>query len=104
MITITGTVGTSGKYLVSSIAVTTTANAVLKITFENNTAGTNLGLYAGTLAEFDSGATTAMKLNGSGGPGFKFLTIIDTNKLNGKFIFVRRDVGTAPSQFTLIIE
>jgi hypothetical protein len=83
--------------------MTTTANEVLKITFENNTSGTNLELDAGTLAEFNAG-TSSMILNGSGGPGFKFLTIIDTNKLNGKVIYVRRAVGTANSQFTLNIE
>ena len=53
MITITGTVGSSGKYLVTGIPVDTTANAVLKIAFENNTSGTNLGLFAGTTANFE---------------------------------------------------
>ena len=53
MITITGTVGSSGKYLVTGIPVDTTANAVLKIAFENNTSGTNLALFAGTDANFE---------------------------------------------------
>jgi hypothetical protein len=39
MITITGTVGSSGKYLVTGLPVDTTANAVLKMAFENNTSG-----------------------------------------------------------------
>ena len=71
MITITGTVGSSGKYLVTGIPVDTTANAVLKIAFENNTSGTNLGLFAGTVANFESGSG-GMQLSDSGGPGFQF--------------------------------
>jgi hypothetical protein len=54
MITITGTVGSAGKYLVTGIPVDTKANAVLKIAFENNTPGTNLALLAGTDADFGS--------------------------------------------------
>ena len=42
MITITGTVGSSGKYLVTSIPVKSKVDAVLKISFENNTSGTNV--------------------------------------------------------------
>ena len=103
MITITGTVGSSGKYLVTGIPVDTTANAVLKIAFENNTSGTNLGLFAGTVANFES-ESGGTQLSDSGGPGFQFLTIIDTKQLSGKVIFVRREVGTANSQFTLTIE
>jgi hypothetical protein len=56
MITITGTVGSSGKYLVTGLPVDTTANAVLKMAFENNTSGTNLALFAGTNANFKSGS------------------------------------------------
>jgi hypothetical protein len=56
MITITGSVGSSGKYLVTGLPVDTTANAVLKMAFENNTSGTNLGLFAGTGADFESGS------------------------------------------------
>lgn len=37
MLTITGTVGASGKYDITSIPLKTTTNTVLKITFENNT-------------------------------------------------------------------
>ena len=103
MITITGTVGSSGKYLVTGIPVDTTANAVLKMVSENNTSGTNLGLFSGTTANFESGSG-GMQLSDSGGPGFQFLTIIDTHKLAGKIIFVRREVGSANSQFTLTVE
>jgi len=94
MITITGTVGSSGKYLVTGLPVDTTANAVLKMAFENNTSGTNLALFAGTTANFESGS----------GPGFRFLTIIDTQQLSGKIIFVRREVGSTNSQFTLTVD
>ena len=45
MITITGTVGSSGKYLISGTPVNTTTDAVLKIAFENNTSGTNLACW-----------------------------------------------------------
>jgi hypothetical protein len=103
MITITGSVGSSGKYLVTGLPVDTTANAVLKMAFENNTSGTNLALFAGTVAEFESGSG-GMQLSDSGGPGFQFLTIIDTQQLSGKIIFVRREVGSANSQFTLTVD
>jgi hypothetical protein len=103
MITITGTVGSSGKYLVTGIPIDTQTHAVLKMVFENRTSGTNLGLFAGTDADFTSGSG-GLELSDSGGPGFQFLTIIDTNKLSGKIIFVRREVGTADSQFALTVD
>jgi len=101
--TITGTVGTSGKYLVTGTPVTTTAVTVLKISFENQTPGTNLELCAGTAADFAAG-TCALRLSDSGGPGFVFLTITDTGQLSGKIIFVQRAVGIAASSFVLIVE
>ena len=103
MITITGSVGTTGKYLVTGIPITTTANAVLKITFENNTAGTNLELDAGTPADFEANKA-GMILISSGGPGYQFLTITDTKSLAGKVLYVRRAVGKATSKFTINIE
>jgi hypothetical protein len=103
MIQLTGTVGTSGQYLLSGIPVNTKSNVVLKIAFANNTAGTNLGLFAGTNAQFSAG-TGGTQLSDSGGPGFQFLTITDTQALEGQIIFVRRVVGSADSQFTLNIE
>jgi hypothetical protein len=103
MIKITGTVGSSGKYLVTGIPVDTQTHTVLKIAFENNTAGTNLALCAGTDANFTAG-TVGMQLSDSGGPGFQFLTIIDTHKLAGKIIYVLRAVGSADSQFTINVE
>jgi hypothetical protein len=103
VIAITGTVGSSGKYLVTGLPVDTKEHTVLKFTFENNTSGTNLGLFAGTDAEFASGSG-GLQLSDSGGPGFIFLTIIDTHKLSGKILFVRREIGTADSAFTLTID
>ncbi|MBZ5624479.1 MAG: hypothetical protein LAQ69_38140 [Acidobacteriia bacterium] len=101
--TITGTVGPSGKYLVTGAPVTTTAVTVLKISFENKTSGTNLELCAGTAADFAAG-TCSVRLSDSGGPGFVFLTITDTAQLSGKIIFVQRAVGIAPATFALTVE
>ena len=103
MVTIKGTVGTSGKYLVTGMPVETKTHTVLKITFENNTSGTNLSLCAGSDANFAAG-TAGIRLSDSGGPGFQFLTIIDTHKLSGQIIYVLREVGSAASQFTLTVE
>jgi hypothetical protein len=103
MFTITGTVGTDGKYLVTGMPVNTTTHAVLKIAFENDTAGTNLSLCAGSDADFSVG-TAGITLSDSGGPGFKFLTIIDTHALSGKILYVLREVGSADSQFTLTVD
>jgi hypothetical protein len=102
MITITGTVGATG-YLVTGMPVTTATQTVLKITFECGTAGTNVALCAGTIAEFTAGAV-GLRLSDSGGPGFRFLTIIGTEQILGKVIYVLRMVGTAPAQFTLTID
>jgi hypothetical protein len=100
--TITGVVRSDGKYLVTSIPVHSNVPAVLRLTFENNTSGTNLGLVSGTAEEFELGGGT--EISGSGGPGFRFLTILDTEQLEGKHLFVRRDVGSADSAFTLTVE
>lgn len=103
MVTVTGTVGSSGKYLVTAIPIDTHSHCVLKMVFENNTSGTNLGLYAGTAEEFGSGSG-GRRISDSGGPGFMFLTIIDTQVLSGKALFVRREVGSSDAQFTLTVE
>src|SRR5215471_21341000 len=101
--TITGTLGASGKYLVTGAQVTTTTAAVLKLSFENKTPGTNLELCAGTAADFAAG-TCSIRLSDSGGPGFVFLTITDTSQLSGKIIFVLRVVGLATATFNLTVE
>jgi hypothetical protein len=103
VITVTGTVGSSGKYLVTGMPVKTDSHVVLKMTFENLTGGTNLALCAGTDADFTAG-TPGLQLSDSGGPGFQFLTIIGTQHLSGKIIYVLREVGSADSQFTLTID
>jgi hypothetical protein len=102
-IIVTGTVGPSGKYLVTGMPVTTTTATVLKLSFENKTSGTNLELCAGTAADFASG-TCSTRLSDSGGPGFAFLTITDTAQLSGKLMFVLRAVGIASSEFALTVE
>jgi hypothetical protein len=102
MIAITGTVGSTGKYLLTGMPVDTKTPAVVKIAFENNTAGTNLELYTGTIADFNAG--TGTQLSDSGGPGFQFLTIVDVSQLNGQVIYVKRAVGTANASFTINIE
>ena len=100
--TITGTVGISGKYLVTGAPISATTG-LLKISFGNHTSGTNLELCAGTTADFSAG-TCATVLSDSGGPGFTFLTIIDAAKLSGKILFVLRAVGAVNSQFALSVE
>jgi hypothetical protein len=100
-LTITGTTG--AKYLVSGSAINSTGMGVLRISFENNTSGTNLSLCAGTLAEFSSG-TCGTELASSGGPGFTFLAIQDSAKLNGKYLYVVRNVGSEASTFTIVLE
>jgi hypothetical protein len=100
--TITGTVG-SEKYLLTGSAVNVTTNAVLKISFETTTAGENLALCAGSIADFAAGRC-ATQLNDSGGPGFRFLTIVDTASLNGKHLYIIRTVGVNPASFSFTIE
>jgi hypothetical protein len=100
--TITGTLASS-KYMLTGSPVSVTTNAVLKISFETTTAGENLSLCAGTNADFAAGHC-ATQLNDSGGPGFMFLTIIDAASLNGKQLYVIRNVGVNPASFRFTIE
>lgn len=95
--------GSSGKYLVTGMPVDTDSHVILKMTFENMTGGTNLALCAGTDADFSAG-TAGIRLSDSGGPGFQCLTIIGTEHLSGKIIYVLREVGSANSQFTLSVD
>ena len=103
MVTISGTVGPSGKYLFTGMPVTTGVNTTLKRVFGNNTAGTNLELCAGTPANFAAG-TAGIVLSDSGGQGFQFLTIVDTAHLAGLIMYVLRAVGTIDATFTLIVD
>jgi hypothetical protein len=100
-VTITGVA--SPRYLISSTPVMSDGDAVLKMTFENKTPGTNVSLCLGTMDDFAQGKC-AMHLSGSGGPGFRFLTIIDAKELSGKVLYAIRAVGTAPAQFVLTVE
>ncbi len=102
-VSLTDTVGGSGKFLVTGAAVNATAPGRVKIVFSNLTAGTNLQLCAGTPADFAAG-NCAVALSGSGGPGFTFLTIVEAATLNGKILFVKRAVGAAAAKFALTIE
>ena len=102
-VSLTDTVGGSGKFLVTGTAVGATAPGRIKFVFSNLTAGTNLVLCAGTGADFAAG-NCAVLLSGSGGPGFSFLTIVEAASLNGKILFVKRAVGTAAAKFSLIVE
>jgi hypothetical protein len=100
-LTITGTTGAS--YLVSGSPFASAGPGMLRVSFENNTSGTNLELCAGTDAQFGS-STCGTRLSDSGGPGFQFLTVIDVAKLDGKNLYVLRAAGTEPSKFTIVIE
>jgi hypothetical protein len=99
--TITGTV--AAPYLVSGSPVNSTLNGVLSMSFEDNTAGTNLSLCVGTVADFEAG-TCNTQLASSGGPGFIFLAVQDAAKLNGKWLYVIRNVGSVAAKFTLVFD
>lgn len=45
-----------------------------------------------------------MYLSDSGGPGFRFLTLIDPAMLSGKLLYAIREVGDVPAQFALTID
>jgi hypothetical protein len=103
-VVITGTVGSTGKYLVSGAPISVKKEeGIIKVTFETKTAGFNLSLCLGTIADFNSN-TCASDLVGSGGPGFVFLSIIDIEELNGKVLFVRRNVGSGNATFAITME
>jgi hypothetical protein len=102
-LTITGTF-TTGKYLLTGSPANSTTHAVLKIAFETTSVGQNLSLCAGTTADFSVGHC-ATQLSDSGGPGLKFLTIVDAATLDGKQLFIIRNVGiNAPASFSVTIE
>ena len=104
-LTITGTVGPGpgAKYLLTGSSINVSANTVLKMSFETTSAGENLALCAGSVADFASGHC-ATQLNDSGGPGFRFLTIVDAASVNGKHLFVIKEVGVNPASFVFTIE
>jgi hypothetical protein len=100
---ITGSLFSADKYLLTSSAINVTGNAVLKITFETATPGVNLALCAGTKDDFIAGRC-GTQLNDSGGPGFTFLTIVDAASLNGKYLYIIKEVGINAASFVFTIE
>jgi hypothetical protein len=101
-ITITG--ATDAKALVSASPVAApAATTVLKISFQTNTAGTNLSFCAGTIADYNAG-NCPMLLGASGGVSFQSLAVVEASQLNGKALYVLRKVGTVNAKYTLIIE
>lgn len=101
-ITITGVTGAKGLVSASPVAVPT-ATTVLKISFETNILGTNLSFCAGTIVDFNAGKCP-MLLGASGAPGVQSLALVEASQLNGKALYVLRNVGTVNTKFTLIIE
>ena len=99
--TITDTVG--DKFLVTGLVISAKTPGLFKLKFENNTAGTNLSLCSGTVEDFLAGIC-ALQLSGSGGPGFQFLTIVDTPQLSGTHIYVINNNPSILATFTLTIE
>ena len=101
-LTINGTVSNQ-KYLLTGSAVKVTANAVLKISFETTSAGDNLSLCAGSIAEFARWHLrhTTERLRRT---GFRFLTILDAASLNGKQLYILKNVGINLASFTFTIE
>jgi hypothetical protein len=103
-VVITGSVGNSGKYLVSGAPIAANKEeGVLKITFETRTPGFNLSLCLGALTDFGSGTCTK-NLVGSGGPGFIFLSIVNVAELDGQVFFVKRNVGNGTASFAITME
>jgi hypothetical protein len=101
-LTITGNVG--AKYLLTGSAFNTTnVHSLLKISFETTSPGDNLALCAGSASDFAAGVC-AKQLNDSGGPGFRFLTVIDAADLDGKQLYILREVGINPASFSITIE
>jgi hypothetical protein len=101
-VVITGTVGAKA-YLITGSTINTKAHSNVKITFVDNTGGTNVALCSGTSAQVASN-TCGTQLNDSGGPGFIFLTLIDVATLNGLQLYAIREAGSTPASFTLTIE
>jgi hypothetical protein len=102
MLTITGVVGPTGKYLVTGVPISLPPNVPVKIAFECNTAGVNVALEFGTTAQFTAG--TGTQISDSGGPGFQFLTLLNSSQLAGQVLWVRRAVGSTNAAFTVWID
>jgi hypothetical protein len=90
-------------YLISAMPEILAGDAVLRILFEARTSGTNVALCAGTMDDAARGKCS-MPVSGSGGPGFRFLTLLEVAELSGKVLYVIREVGDLPAQFALTID
>jgi len=100
---LTITDGLNDKFLVTSIPISTKVNTTLKLSFENKTSGTNLSLCAGSAVDFNA-KKCATSISGSGGPGFMFLTIVDTKTLAGKHLYVINNGPAKSANFSLTVE
>ena len=110
MISIIVSTGTGFSHRpISGIPVNTAVNTTLKISFELNTAvgqGGEWLLCAGTPTDFAAN-NIGLQLANVTGAGIQTLTIIDTNQLAGRLLYIVRQgtaVGPAMLQFTINIE
>ncbi|HTA42815.1 MAG TPA: hypothetical protein VK789_10225 [Bryobacteraceae bacterium] len=76
---------------------------MLKFSFETTSAGDNLALCADSGTDFDAGLCP-IRLNDSGGPGFRFLNVIDASDFDGKILYNLREVGANPASFNFTID
>lgn len=94
---------------ISGIPVNTAVNTTLKISFELNTsvgAGGEWFLCAGTPADF-AASSTGLQLGSVTGSAMPILTIIDTNQLAGRLLYIVSHgtvIGPARLQFTIDVE
>ena len=100
---LTITDGLNDKFLVTGSPIASKVNTTLKLSFENKTVGTNLSLCAGSDVDFSAKKCTTV-LSGSGGPGFIFLTITDTQTLAGKHLYVINNGPAKSANFSLVVE
>lgn len=91
------------KYLITGMPEILASDAVLRILFETKTSGTNVALCAGTRDDAARGQCS-MYVSGSGGPGYRFLTLVDAAALSGRVLYAVREVGDVPAQFALTID
>src|SRR5262245_38654326 len=101
VITLKGTVGATGKHLLCD-ALPNNLSGLLKFTLETTTAGANLCLMSGSMADF--GAGNGKILISSGGPGYQHLTLLNPADLGGKALYIKLVAGSGTPSFTLQFE
>ena len=95
--------------LISGMPVTTAANTTLKIAFQITTGvgpGLEFLLCAGSMDDFNNGVA-GLVLASVAAPGRQTLTIVDTDTLAGKEIYIlRQGTGVSPLaiHFTINVE